>query len=197
VPGIFKKATEGIEYAVEAGLITGIYYVARPENTDQNTLDALLELAKRTGAHEISIYDIIAIGKWLTHEAETMTEKDRTRTIDFHKRVNEPGFKGPKVMSFSYFESPTKFGCMAGQRWIHLTPSGDVIPCSYTPLTFGNIRKEPLKKIYKRIRDHPEYKKNSRCLVQDKTFREKYIYTIPKEESLPYPISCFSDYDSR
>jgi MoaA/NifB/PqqE/SkfB family radical SAM enzyme len=193
VPGIFEKATQGIRYAVEEGLITGIYYVARPENTDEKTLEDLMELAKDTGAHEICIYDIIAIGKWLSHEGETMTKKDRNRTIDFHKRNNKPGVKGPKVMSFSYFESPQKFGCMAGKRWIHLTPTGDVIPCSYTPLTFGSIRDEPLKKIYKKIRQHPEFCDNTHCLVQDKTFRKKYIYTIPEGEVLPYPIKCIDD----
>jgi len=193
VKGIFEKATQGIKYAVEEGLIVGIYYVARPENTDEKTLKDLLKLAKETGAHEICIYDIIAIGKWLSHEGETMSDKDRNRTIEFHKRTNKPGVKGPKVMSFSYFESPKKFGCMAGKRWIHLTPAGDVIPCSYTPLTFGNIREEPLKKIYKRIRQHPEFKKNTHCLVQDKKFRKKYIYTIPESETLPYPICNIDD----
>jgi len=184
----FEKATQGIRYAVEEGLITGIYYVARPENTDEETLEDLYKLAQETGAHEICIYDIIAIGKWLTHEAETMTEHDRNRTIEFHKRKNKPGVKGPKVMSFSYFQSPKKFGCMAGRRWIHLTPAGDIIPCSYTPLTFGNIREEPLRKIYKRIRGHREYKNNTKCLIQDKRFRKKYIYSIPVDESLPCPI---------
>ena len=189
VPGIFRKATNGIRFAVDVGLLTSIYYVARPENTDNKTLNALLDLARNTGAHEISIYDIIAIGKWLTHEAETMTEEDRDRTIEFHKNVNKVGNSGPKVMSFSYFESPDKFGCMAGQRWIHITPAGDVIPCSYTPLTFGNVRDESLMSIYKRIRNHAEYKKNSKCLIQDRAFREKYIYAIPKDASLPYPIT--------
>jgi len=193
IPGIFEKAVEGIKYAVEEGLITGIYYVARPENTDEDTLEALYKLAVDTGAHEICIYDIIAIGRWLTHEAETMTPADRQRTIDFHKRVNSKSGDGPKVMSFSYFESPDRFGCMAGKRWIHITPSGDVIPCSYTPITFGNVREEGLKSVYKRIRAHPAYKKNSKCLVQDKDFRARYIYTIPENGTLPYPISCLED----
>ena len=95
-------------------------------------------------------------------------------------------------MSFSYFESPDKFGCMAGSRWIHISPAGDIIPCSYTPLTFGNIRNESLSDIYKKIRKHPEYKKNTKCLIQDKEFRNKYIYPIPKDASLPYPIENYN-----
>lgn len=195
VPGIYEAAVEGIRFAVEEGLITGIYYVARPENTDPETLEALYRMAVDTGAHEICIYDIIAIGRWLTHEAETMTPADRQRTIDFHKRVNRLDGEGPKVMSFSYFESPERFGCMAGKRWIHITPAGDVIPCSYTPVTFGNVREEPLKDIYRRVREHPVYKKNTKCLVQDKEFRDRYIYTIPPDGTLPYPMSCLEGCD--
>ena len=195
VPGIYNRAVEGIRYAVEEGLITGIYYVARPDNTDEETLEALYQLAVNTGAHEICIYDIIAIGRWLTHEAETMKPEDRQRTIDFHMRKNALDAEGPKVMSFSYFESADRFGCMAGKRWIHITPAGDVIPCSYTPITFGNVRNEPLKVLYKRIREHAAYKKNTKCLVQDRAFRDRYIYTIPEDGTLPYPMSCLEECD--
>jgi MoaA/NifB/PqqE/SkfB family radical SAM enzyme len=92
-------------------------------------------------------------------------------------------------MAFSHFESPEMFGCMAWRRWIHITPAGDVLPCSYTPLTFGSVRREPLKNIWQKIRKHPEYKKELvPCMVQNKEFRQKYIYTIPPNAKLPYPI---------
>ena len=189
VPGIFIKATQGVKEAVEEGLIVSLYYVARKENSDRKTLNDLLSLARARGAHEVTLYDILAIGKWLDHENDTLTDEERTRTIEFHKEVNQNGKTGPKVMAFSYFESPEIFGCMAGRRWIHITPAGDVLPCSYTPLTFGSIRREPLKNIWEKIRSHPEYKKEPvACMVQNKEFRQKYIYTIPPNAKLPYPI---------
>jgi MoaA/NifB/PqqE/SkfB family radical SAM enzyme len=189
VPGIFAKATQGAKDAVEEGLIVSLYYVARKENSDRKTLNDLLSLARSRGAHEVTLYDILAIGKWLDHENDTLTDEDRTRTIQFHKEVNQNGKTGPKVMAFSYFESPEMFGCMAGRRWIHITPTGDVLPCSYTPLTFGSVRREPLKNIWKKVRQHPEYKKDLvSCMVQNKEFRRKYIYTIPPNAKLPYPI---------
>ena len=194
-PGIYEKATSGAKAAVEAGLLVSIYYVARPENSDEKTLNDLVKLAEDIGAHEVSIYDILAIGKWLEHEDETMSTGDRLRTVALHKRVNAPGMKGPKVMSFSYFEGPELYGCLAGRRWMHVTPAGDVTPCSYTPITFGNIREEPLIDIWKKIRSHPAYKKDGLpCMVQDKEFREKYIYTIPKDGRIPYPVS---NYDTK
>jgi MoaA/NifB/PqqE/SkfB family radical SAM enzyme len=190
IPGIFQKATLGAKYAVEAGIITSIFYVARPENSDFKTLYDLLDLGKRLNIHEISIYDIMAIGNWLTHEAETLTDEDRKRTITLHKEVNSPNQKGPKIMAFSYLEGVERFGCMGGRKWIHFTPTGEGIPCSYTPLSFGNIREKSLKEIWKNMQSHPEIKIECRtCMVQDKEFRKNYIYSIPKDAKLPYPIN--------
>ena len=142
---------------------------------------------------EVTIYDIIAIGKWLQRENDTLSDSDRQRTIDFHLDVNTKRDSGPKVMAFSYFEHPDQFGCMAGRRWMHLTPAGDVIPCSYTPITFGNVRETPLKKIWAKITRHREYKKDSRfCMIQDKEFRKRYIYPIPEDAQLPYSIEKLS-----
>ncbi|MCK4576681.1 radical SAM protein [candidate division WOR-3 bacterium] len=189
VKGIFKKATAGAQSAVEAGLFVSLYNVVRRTNSDRKTLNDLLSLAEKLGAHEVSFYDILAIGKWLEREDDTLTDEERESTIKFHKEVNQKGNKGPKVMAFSYFESPERFGCMAGRRWIHFTPAGDLIPCSYTPLTFGNIRETSLKNLWEKVRKHAEYvTENRACMIQDKEFRKRYIYPIPKDASLPYPI---------
>ncbi len=189
VKGLFEKATAGAQAAVDAGLFVSLYYVARKENSDRKTLYDLLELGRKLGVQEVSLYDILAIGKWLEREDDTLTDEEREGTIEFHREVNQKGKDGPKVMAFSYFENPRTFGCMAGRRWIHITPAGDVIPCSYTPLTFGNVREEPLKEIWESVRRHAEYRKeNSPCMIQDKEFRKRYIYPIPKDAALPYPI---------
>ena len=187
--GLFERATTGVKAAVDAGLFVSIYVVVRKENSDRKRLNDFHSLATELGAQELSLYDILAIGKWLEREDDTLTDEEKERTISFHKEVNQKGKDGPKVMAFSYFESPETFGCMAGRRWIHITPAGDVIPCSYTPLTFGSVREKPLREIWKDLRRHAEYKGENRpCMVQDKEFRKRYIYTIPKDAQLPYPI---------
>ncbi|MFH1422542.1 MAG: radical SAM protein [Planctomycetota bacterium] len=190
VPGIFAKAVKGIKESVEEGLLVSLYYVVRRENSDRKYLGDLHALATSLGAQEVTLYDILAIGKWLARENDTLTDEDRKRTTDFHKEINSHGKTGPKIMAFSYFEGPEKFGCMAGRRWVHITPAGDVVPCSYTPLTFGNVREYPLEKIWKKIRKHTAYKKAIvGCMIQDKEFRKKYIYPIPADSRLPHPIT--------
>jgi MoaA/NifB/PqqE/SkfB family radical SAM enzyme len=42
-------------------------------------------------------------------------------------------------------------GCCGGYQYIHVTASGNICPCSFTPLSFGNVKKEELSVIWKRM----------------------------------------------
>ena len=60
-------------------------------------------------------------------------------------------------------------GCPAGIERIYITPYGDVYTCPHVPKSYGNVREEPLKDIYKRICDSPlkEYKRHCRHIMGD------------------------------
>jgi MoaA/NifB/PqqE/SkfB family radical SAM enzyme len=180
--GSYAEAMQGIDNAVEAGLLTDMFVVISPNNIDE--LEDFYSLAESKGMHEVSFYEIIAVGRWLDHEDETVGPNDVDRLGKFQKEKNKL-LDGPRVTAFPFFMGPDMFGCFAGRRWVHITSAGDVLPCAYTPLTFGNIRKEPLKDIWKRMGSN--YKKNaSSCLMRDPDFRAKYIYTIPEDAQMPF-----------
>ena len=96
---------------------------------------------------------------------------------------------GPKIVTMSYVNETDIIGCFGAKYQIHITHDGYVTPCDFTPLHFGNLREEPLEKIWKRMRSHPEYsKKTVSCRMQDPEFRRRYIKPIPPDAPLPYPI---------
>jgi len=69
-----------------------------------------------------------------------------------------------------------------------MTAYGDVDPCDFTPLTFGNIRDESLPAIWQRMLDHDAYRERcTHCRIQDSDFREQYIDHIPTGALLPWP----------
>ena len=71
-----------------------------------------------------------------------------------------------------------------------MTAQGDVTPCDFTPLSFGNVADEPLATIWRRMTTHPEYRRHSvACRMQDPGFRARYIDPIPPGSSLPHPIA--------
>ncbi len=184
--GAFKNAIEGARNAIGAGILADLFVVMSPYNIDD--LEEFYQFAWDMGMQEMSIYEIVAVGRWMEHEDEVITDKDVKRLADFQKRINKKP-DGPRVTALPYFMGPEQFGCFAGKRWMHATAGGDVLPCAYTPLSFGNIREEKLSTIWERMGRHAAYSCSSDyCLMRNPEFRKKYIHTIPEEARLPVRI---------
>lgn len=184
--GAYADAISGIKHANAAGILTDMFVVVSPNNID--SLEEFYSLAVELGIHEISIYEIIAVGRWLDHEDEVIGPKDVHRLEKFQKMTNSKPV-GPRVTAFPYFLGPDLFGCFAGKRWIHVASDGEVMPCAYTPLSFGNISEEPLVNIWKRMGKHTAYKKDTAyCMMRNPEFRKEYIRTIPQGAKIPYRL---------
>ncbi|HDZ17367.1 MAG TPA: hypothetical protein ENH75_03710, partial [archaeon] len=75
---------------------------------------------------------------------------------------------------------------------------GDVAPCDFTPLSFGNIRNQTLREIWRKIVRHPAYNHRATfCRMQNPKFRNLYIDPIPDNALLPYNIKNFPPTDYR
>ena len=184
--GAFDDATNGIANALGAGLLVDMFVVVSPGNIDH--LDDFYSLACDLGVHEVSLYEIIAVGRWMDHEDEVITSGDVSRLKDFQKRINSQP-DGPRVTAFPYFMGPDLFGCFAGRRWMHVTAAGDVLPCAYTPLSFGNVCEEKLIDVWKRIGKHQAYKGAADyCMMRNPEFRAQYIHSIPEGAEMPYRV---------
>jgi len=182
--GSYEDAMKGIDNALAAGILADMFVVVSPDNIDE--LEDFYSLAENKGMHEMSLYEIIAVGRWLDHEDETIGPNDVDRLGRFQKDKNKLR-DGPRITAFPYFMGPDMFGCFAGRRWVHITSGGDVLPCAYTPLKFGNIRDEPLKVIWKRM--GKTYRKTPpSCLMRDKEFRNRYIHSIPDGTPMPFDM---------
>ncbi|MCD4840825.1 MAG: radical SAM protein [Methanosarcinales archaeon] len=183
--GSYDDAMKGIDNALAAGILTDMFVVVSPDNIDE--LEDFYTLAENKGMHEMSLYEIIAVGRWLDHEDETIGPSDVDRLGRFQKDKNKLR-DGPRITAFPFFMGPDMFGCFAGRRWVHITSGGDVLPCAYTPLKFGNIRDETLKDIWKRM--GKTYRKTPpSCLMRDKEFRNRYIHSIPEGTPMPFDMA--------
>lgn len=181
--GAFKNTVDGIGHMVDADILTDLFVVVSPHNIDD--LDGFYNFAADMGMQEMSIYEIIAVGRWLDHEDEVISSKDVDRLGKFQRSMNKKA-EGPRVTSFPNFMGPDQFGCFAGRRWMHATAGGDVLPCAYTPLSFGNIREEKLSAIWDRMGQHEAYKCSAEyCMMRNPEFRSKYIHSIAAGTQLP------------
>jgi MoaA/NifB/PqqE/SkfB family radical SAM enzyme len=192
VDGVFEAAVRGIKYALEEGLLVGISTYATREKIKDGSLELLIDLGRKLGVHEVSVFDPVPTGKLLGSEDVLLTDEDRIELMRIQRRYNL--MEGhTRVSTQSMQCSPVAFyalGCFSGTNQAYVTAFGDVTPCDFTPLTFGNIREEPFEKIWRRMRKHPAYRnKTMRCKMQNMAFREKYIHKIPEDANLPFPIN--------
>jgi MoaA/NifB/PqqE/SkfB family radical SAM enzyme len=173
--GAFRDAASGVRNALDAGLLVDLFMVVSPSNIDD--LDEAYELARSLRVHELSLYEIVAVGRWSSHEDEVLTKSDVGRLERFAKEMNRSDDSAgalPRVTAFPHLLSEDMFGCFAGRRWIHVDASGEALPCAYMPKSFGNIMDRSLADIWEDMSRYPWFKGRCSCQMRDKSFRQAH-----------------------
>lgn len=166
--GVFKSAVEAVKNGLKAGLFVNLYVVLSRSNVDE--LEELYSLAANLGVHELSFYEIVPTGRWMDHASEIVTPNDMIKFDNFISgaRIKE----GPRIFAIPQVMRTT--GCMAGRKWLHITPEGNILPCACIPIPYGNVHKDKVNEIWENIRKDPAYNAKY-CLMRNAEFREKYL----------------------
>lgn len=146
----FDYALEALRNASKANLYTMAQTVILKENLDEEKLFKLFKLAKDNGAHEVKILEPILSGNLLTEKQLNnvfYTSSDRDKLIQIQHKANKRSDL-PKISTFAYTESESKFGCGAGNQHSYMSASGELYPCDFVPMSFGNVREESIKKLW-------------------------------------------------
>jgi len=186
----FQDAVAGIKNALAGGLLVGISTYAGPEDVRSGRVEQMIEFAAEVGVHEVTVFDVVPTGKLLPLEHEQLlTDEDKDRLIEMERHYNQLE-DYPHIITQAFINGPQGAGCFAAYVQYYMTTYGDVTPCDFTPLTFGNIRDEPLADIWDRMLTHPAYcKPSDHCRMQDPDFRANYIDDIPDATLLPWPAT--------
>ncbi|MFW9939028.1 MAG: radical SAM/SPASM domain-containing protein [Candidatus Thorarchaeota archaeon] len=201
VAGLFETAIEGIKRAKEKGIFVGFSSYATQSSTKEGKYKKIHELAKQLGLHNVMLFDAVPTGKILKDTSELLTLEQREEIRQFSSYINNNQII-PPLSSQSWQNSIESYlagvGCLAAYIQYYISAYGEVTPCDFTPLSFGNIRDMPLKKIWKLMIHHPAYKYHvTACRMQNEKFRHFYIDPIPDNATLPYDISQLPRVDYR
>ncbi|NLN75185.1 MAG: radical SAM protein [Armatimonadetes bacterium] len=190
VPGCFQKAVDGLMRCKGAGIITGISTYATPERLHNGQVIEMLELAKKIGTDEITIFDVVPTGRLLMEDRKhLLTDEDKAELCRIEEEYNE-GHPLPQVITQAHINGPTGNGCFAGWCQFYVTAFGDVTPCDFTPLSFGNVRDEGVETPWQRIICNEDYcNHRESCRMQNPEFRARWIDRIPGSGPFPYPVA--------
>jgi MoaA/NifB/PqqE/SkfB family radical SAM enzyme len=200
-PGLFEIAIEGLLKAKSKGIFVGFSSYATHTGADRGIYQQLYKYGKELGVQNILLFDCVPTGKMLHDTSEMLTFEQREV---LHKFSAEK-FRNselPPLSSQSWQNSVEAYlsgiGCLGANIQFYASAYGDICPCDFAPLSFGNVRKESLKKIWMRMVKHPAYNHRSPfCRMQDPGFRKYYIDPIPDDAYLPYSINKLPSVDYR
>ena len=201
MPGLFEEAIEGIKRVQSKGMFAGFSGYATRSGTERGLYKKLHKLATDLDLKNIIYFDCVPTGNMLHDTSEMLTFELRE---ELHKYSAEVFRKKivPPLSSQSWQNSVeahlSGIGCLAGNIQYYASAYGDISPCDFSRISFGNIREEPLKDIWMRLVKHPAFNHRSTfCRMQDKNFRHFYIDPIPDDAYLPYPINKLPSIDYR
>jgi MoaA/NifB/PqqE/SkfB family radical SAM enzyme len=118
--------------------------------------DAIINKAREFNACLIQLIKPKPAGGRMELGVETYTSDEYRQIAALVNRYNhDPGYRSFPAISAQFLEeSPQVFGCTAGGTdRFYINAKGDVQPCEFLNISFGNIAEEPFPVIYQRMRD--------------------------------------------
>jgi len=170
--GCFSHAVYGIGHCVEEGLSCSISTIATKEKIYNGQIKEIIKLGKELRVSSVRILYPTCAGRWIKNEHEVLTETEENAVKEF------------LTPDFVYLESsyvcaremdricPSK-----DKKMFYVSCYGEVQPCPFVPINFGNIREKGLNEILdnmwkKSIFGNENYRG---CLMNNRRFHDKYV----------------------
>lgn len=155
-PGAQREAVEALRVFHRAGVLTYVNLCLHPRIIRSGDLWRYFDLVKELNVAFIQMLEPRPCGGYITAGEETLlTDEDKARATEFFTAANTGRrFRHyPVVHYVAFAESPRRLGCrMAGLSHLYIDSLGNVNPCVFLPVTFGNILEEDFPAIYARMR---------------------------------------------
>lgn len=122
-----------------------------------------------------------SIGNWAGHEDIFLSPENAKQILGLVAKHKEMKIDFSANLSL-------RPGCPAIVEKIYVTPYGDILPCTFNPISFGNIREEPLAAIWNRMVDFHRREKlgGTLCMrTYDRDYIDKFLKPI---QDLPQPV---------
>ncbi len=123
---------------------------------ENGNFDYLMEIAKDFNVNHIMIIQPKAAGAWLEGHFIDSSEEEREIIKSFVKKYNKNRkyLKYPAITAQVVEEDEEHYGCAGGgTERFYINAKGDVQPCEFLNISFGNVKEESFSDIYSRMRD--------------------------------------------
>ena len=151
--GAFATALKAIDLFRETGGIqVGVSAVVSREMIRRGQVEEFLEFLQGLGIDEAWLCEAKPSVAAFWDDDLVISQAEHRQLSRLQDRYNRGN--GMTVNYLGHFESREFFGCNAGHKMVYVDACGEVSPCVFTPMTFGNIRDRSLKEIFAAMKSH-------------------------------------------
>jgi MoaA/NifB/PqqE/SkfB family radical SAM enzyme len=154
--GVYKESIRAIQHFREAEVFPYVNMCLRKELIRGGGLWTYFEFVKDLNAGFIVLLEPKPWGRYYSENVDDLfSEEDRKLVTEFfyEARHSKKYTDYPVIFYTQYFERPEHRGClMGGLSHLYINSLGDVQPCVFLPISFGNILEEDFLEIYKKMR---------------------------------------------
>ena len=152
--GIFKQTLEAIRMFKEEGFYVAVSFVPDKKLVDdRKELFKVIEFIRELGINDMRLTSPILSGHLTARPEEKLSPENVATIFEVQKLcTRSPGYPG--VFAYDYFESALFYGCGAGYNYMFIDSQGNLCPCDFTMMSFGNILQRPIQEIWEETSRH-------------------------------------------
>lgn len=155
VAGSWQRALDFLRDCQDEGLLVGFNTVLSDRQVVDGGIDRIMELATERGCDYIQLIHPKACGAWMGKAFDAALHREAVEVAKRAQiRYNASDSRHTPVLTAQvYEESPEMLGCCCGgiDRF-YVGASGEVQPCEFVNISFGNLREVPFEVAYARMR---------------------------------------------
>ena len=197
--GAYSIALRAIEIFKRTGFHVSVSTVISKDMLRDNQVEEFLQYLISLDIHEAWLSETKPTVEAFWNKDSVITEKERLSLVNLQDKYNKEG--KITVNYLGHFEGGEHFGCNAGNKMVYIDAFGEVSPCVFTPMTFGNVRIKSLETIFLEMKEH--FPSESCCFINKNYELVKKYYKgqspISKEDTMEMmkevqfsPLSKFS-----
>lgn len=152
----WENLTTGIRCCHEAGVTVMFNTCLGRDAYFDGTFERVIHQARELGGVLVQLIKPKSAGGWLLEGADHFSKEDlddiRDRVVMYNTKAEYRSY--PFIAAMIIDEDADHFGCTAGGTdRFYLNAKGDLQPCEFLNISFGNIADEPVEDIYRTMRE--------------------------------------------
>jgi MoaA/NifB/PqqE/SkfB family radical SAM enzyme len=160
--GAFQTALKAIDiFKNIGGMHVSVSTVLPKGILNRERIEELLQFLGKLEIDEAWLSETKPAVEALWHQELVISEQERVMLINLQDRYNKLG--GMTVNYLGHFESEQNFGCTAGHKMVYVDSFGEVTPCVFMPMSFGNVHQQSLADICRDMK--ARFPTENRCFV--------------------------------